>query len=451
MIRSHLLKTLLLAFPLALIIQPIPVEAQDQWQEVETETHSVERHENAFTRAGDKFYLVGGRGIRPTDIYDPQTETWTQGAPTPIEISHFQAVSHQGLIYLLGGMTGNWPSETPLTHIYIYDPLIDKWTLGPEIPPRRQRGGAGVVVYDDKIYLVCGVVNGHASGWVPWLDEFDPATGRWRELPDAPHARDHFQAAVAGDKLVATGGRLSGYGEGGFGTTFGETDIYDFITGTWETLPSPEGDIPTDRAGTAVTAMGDEVVIIGGESGEQIPAHDEVEALNPETGVWRTLPPLQQGRHGTQVIHYGSDLYIQAGSGDRGGGPELNLMERLHIPDADPVEGDPITAGTLKINTEQHDFGQLRPYATAAKTFELSNEGGNQAILITYMILTGSDTFELDFPYPVPYILGPDQTVQFEVTWTPESSDPEQATLLIKRFDRGDQQPLELSLTGNGE
>src|SRR5690625_7861363 len=100
MIRSHLLKTLLLALPLALIIQPIPVEAQDQWQEVETETHSVERHENAFTRAGDKFYLVGGRGIRPTDIYDPQTETWTQGAPTPIEISHFQAVSHQGLIYV---------------------------------------------------------------------------------------------------------------------------------------------------------------------------------------------------------------------------------------------------------------------------------------------------------------------------------------------------------------
>jgi N-acetylneuraminic acid mutarotase len=423
--------------------------AQGQWQEVETENQSNERHENAFVKAGDKFYLLGGRGFRPTDIYDPAARTWTEAAPAPIEISHFQAVSYEGLIYVMGGLTGNWPSETPLSHIYIYDPLIDKWFTGSEIPRHRQRGAAGVAVYNDKIYLVCGIVNGHTSGWVPWLDEFDPATNTWRELPDAPRARDHFQAAVVGDKLVAAGGRKSGYEGQGFEATIAETDVYDFRAGSWGTLPSTDGDIPTQRAGTAAIGAGGEAIVIGGESGSQNAAHNEVEGLNPETGTWRSLPSLQTGRHGTQIILSEGKLYIEAGSGNRGGGPELSSLEMYTLPEATSSEDESIIAGTLEISGENHDFGTVRPHTTQTASFELSNTEGNQGILLTYMIVTGSEEFVVDFPYTLPYVIGPDKSVNFDVHYTPKNNQSAKASLLIKAADRGNRQPKEIILKGN--
>ena len=51
------------------------------------------------------------------------------------------------------------------------------------------------------------------------------------------------------------------------------------------TLPSPEGDVPTPRAGTAGLTIGDEYFVISGESGPRKPANSEVEALDPSKGT----------------------------------------------------------------------------------------------------------------------------------------------------------------------
>jgi len=212
---------------------PTTICAQSlHWQKLEAQNAPQKRHENAFALCGDKCYLLGGRGLKPIDIYEPALNEWKQGAQPPLEMHHFQAVSHQGLIYVMGAFTGGWPYESPITHILIYDPLSDQWFIGPRIPTHRQRGAAGAVAHNGKLYLVCGIVNGHTSHWVPWLDEFDPATGRWQELPDAPRARDHFQAAVVNNKLYAAGGRRSGYEGQGFEATIAEVDVYDFATGS---------------------------------------------------------------------------------------------------------------------------------------------------------------------------------------------------------------------------
>lgn len=271
----------------------------------------------------------------------------------------------------------------------------------------RQRGAAGVVVYDEKFYLVCGIVNGHTSGWVPWLDEFDPSTNTWRELPDAPRSRDHFQAAVVGNKLIAAGGRKSGFEGQGFEATIAEIDIYDFETQSWSTLSSPEGDIPTHRAGTAAISAGNEAIVTRGESGTQTTAHNEVEALDPEDGSWRALLSLQTGRHGTQLIYSEGKLYIAAGSGDRGGGPELNSLEKVAIPGINSSADEPIVADTLKVSAEEYDFGSVQPGTIESTTFEISNTGGNQGILLSYVIATGSDEFTVDFPHRLPFIVGP--------------------------------------------
>ena len=299
----------------------------DGWKFENSNNFPTARSECAYVEAGGLFYLIGGRGNKPLEIYDPVLGIWTNGAAPPIEMHHFQAVSYNGIIYILGGFTGPYPGETPLSNVYIYDPGNDSWSTGPVIPDSRRRGSAGVGVYNGKIYMVCGIQNGHIDGWVPWLDEFNPVTETWTSLPDAPHARDHFQVGVIGNKLYAVGGRRTGE-LSLFSPTVPEVDVYDFQSGNWTTYPSTSN-IPTERAGCTTVVINGQVVVIGGESQGQNASHNETESLNPLTKKWTSHNPLNSGRHGMQALIYNSKIYIAAGSGNRGGGPELNTQEYL--------------------------------------------------------------------------------------------------------------------------
>jgi len=299
-----------------------------KWQAVVSKDNSkpVQRHEAAFVRVGPKFYLLGGRGIRPVSIYNTQTGSWTEGTAPPIEMHHFQPVVYNNKIYCISAMTGGWPDETPTTHVYIYDPAADTWTKGDEIPEARRRGSTGNVLYEGKIYIACGIKNGHIGDHKNWMDRYDPATGKWDVLTDAPRARDHFQAVLVDGKIVTPAGRNTGIEpDEPFGGTIAEVDVYDIATNSWQTLPN---NIPTKRAGNAAIFYNEEVLVVGGESTTQEKAHADVEALNLKTNEWRTLPSLIEGRHGSGLLEYTGEIYIASGCGNRGGNPELFTMEK---------------------------------------------------------------------------------------------------------------------------
>lgn len=280
------------------------------------------RHENAFVALDGRLYLLGGRGKRPLDIFDPVTGAWTRGATPPLEFHHVQAVAHDGRLWLLGALTGAFPAEPPVPAVWTYDPVADAWAEGLAIPEHRRRGASGVAVHEGVFYLVGGLTGGHNGGYVAWLDAFDPASGQWRELADAPHPRDHFHAAVLDGRLYAAGGRNSSHATGeGMSRPVTAVDVYDIAAGTWSTL---DATLPTARSGTATVAYEGRIVVLGGESETQTAAHDEVEAWNPALARWERLPPLPTGRHGTQATLHAEALHIAAGSRDRGGGPELD-------------------------------------------------------------------------------------------------------------------------------
>jgi hypothetical protein len=175
---------------------------------------------------------------------------------------------------------------------------------------------------------VCGITDGHYDGHVAWLDEFDPATGKWRTLPDAPRARDHFQAAVVGDKLLVAAGRRSTQRTGHVADlTVPETDVFDFKKGHLADAARrgqhshAAGQLHGRRAGQPGAGHR------RGEHAEGRPQPDG--SLDLKTGTWQTLPALQTGRHGTQAVGFGNKIYIAAGIGNAGGGPELSSLEVL--------------------------------------------------------------------------------------------------------------------------
>lgn len=323
-------------FVCASLISCTTTQVMSDWEILDVNGEPTARHEAAFVGYKDELILIGGRRINSTDVFDVESSSWVSRSPTPLELHHFQPVVIDNAVYIVGAMTGGWPHETPVENVIIYYPDEDRYEIGDTIPADRRRGGAGAVVYNGKIYIVGGIVNGHMDGYQPWFDEYDPKTGKWTRLQDAPHARDHFQAAIVGNKLYAVGGRTTSHATGqAMDLTVEAVDVFDFESGQWQSLDDDKN-LPTPRAGNFVAVWDENIIVGGGESVTQIPAHDEVEVFDTKLNQWSDWPTLETGRHGTGFAVINGAVYTASGCGQRGGEPELKTLERLIITNQDP-------------------------------------------------------------------------------------------------------------------
>jgi len=302
--------------------------AENPWEVVTSVDTSqpVARHEAGAVAYQNKFYLLGGRGKRAVNRYDTDTGQWENLGTPSREMHHFQPVVYDNRIYVIGALGCCFPHEPVIARIQIFDPTTRTWSEGASLPAKRRRGSSGVVVYSNKIYIVGGSTNGHDGGMVNWFDEYDPATDTWTTLPNAPTKRDHFNAVVVDNKLVAAGGRMTDFPDT-FGNLVSSVDVYDFANSEWESVRR----IPTQRAGAMVVAYGDEAIVIGGETRSAGAASAAVEAFNVKTRQWRTLQSLAQARHGGGAVVLGDELHVASGNVTQGGGNETRSHEKLNL------------------------------------------------------------------------------------------------------------------------
>lgn len=144
---------------------------------------------------------------------------------------------------------------------------MSQWQLVQTKNKLAGRSECGLATVDNKLDLVNGIQYGHSSGTTNMFDEYDPATGHRRIMPDAPHIRDHSMAAVAGDKLYAVGGRNTSYHEPDnfmafMSKTVTEVDCFAFKTGQWSTLPAR---LPLGSGGGTLVAVDEKLYYMGGE------------------------------------------------------------------------------------------------------------------------------------------------------------------------------------------
>lgn len=421
------------------------IDSQYLWNDKNENENYIARHETSFVQAGDKFYLMGGREFAQTiDIYDYTSNTWTSLADSaPFEFNHFQATEYKGLIWVIGAFkTNNFPNEVPADYIWMFDPVSQEWIQGPEIPESRRRGSTGLVVYNDKFYIVGGNTDGHAGGYVAWFDEYDPATGTWTSLADAPEARDHFAAVLIGNKLYVAAGRQSG-GVSAWKPTIPQVDVYDFVAGTWSTLPSGQ-DIPTPRGGASAVNFNNKLVVIGGEVQDEVVYGVETddalkitEEYDPVSQSWKRLPDMNYERHGTQAIVSGPGVHILAGAPSRGGGNQKNME---YLGQDSPV-GTPSVASTLSVpSTVVIVDGET-------VDIDLSLIDGNVGLFVKSMDISGAnaDDFSIDAGQLENMLMNPNETRTLSVTLSGTGAD----RTAILTINYGNSDTASIALTNN--
>ncbi len=335
--------------------------AQDENAQWQTETTSdgttiSRRHETGSVVVDGDLYVLGGRRSPPVEVYRSSTDGWENLGAAPTDLHHFQPVAIGADIYVIGAMTCCYPNEPSVAEIHVFNTENNNWTIAGQMPADRLRGGGGTIVYQNKIYVVGGNTQGHSGGAVNWFDEYNPADGTWRTLPNAPTARDHFQAVLVGNELVVTGGRQTAL-PNPFKNTVAETNIYNFSTGLWRVGAS----IPTQRAGSPTVGVGNEVIVLGGEAAGHNTAFDTVEAYDVNLNEWRTLQPMMEGRHSGASGILGNRLHMISGSAGIGGAPEITSHESLLLQDVAAVEPETPVDEELPVEEQSTEAVEEQP------------------------------------------------------------------------------------------
>ena len=99
--------------------------------------------------------IIGGFQSDLNQIYDPESDTWSQGASIPTAVGLAGAGATSGAmapkrIYVIGG----YPSYDEVGLNQVYDPESNTWSSGSQMPTARH--SLGVAVVNDTLYAIGG-------------------------------------------------------------------------------------------------------------------------------------------------------------------------------------------------------------------------------------------------------------------------------------------------------
>jgi N-acetylneuraminic acid mutarotase len=143
-----------------------------------------------------------------------------------------------------------------------------------EVLPRARSAHTATVI-DDRIFIFGGV-DAKTGDDLDELWEFVPATSVWKKLANGTRARSaHASTSVDERYLLVCGGST-----GNELCDCGAVDVYDIVTGVWQTVKHDDEDSnrPSPRAAHACVSTGNRWFIIGGGDNEN--AIDDAYALD---------------------------------------------------------------------------------------------------------------------------------------------------------------------------
>jgi Kelch motif len=287
---------------------------------------------------------VAGQAV--TGLAALAAAAWIASSPLPEPRTEVAAATLRGQIVVVGGFLANGGNSR---RVDAFEPGADRWSRLPDLPvsvdhaaaaswrgrlvviggydaarrplraaflydgrtwrrlpppPEERAAAAAAATADGRVWVVGGRTR---EGLASRALSLDLRTLRW-QLVRGPQAREHLAATALGGRVYAIGGRLAGYD-----TNLRTVEAYDPRTNRWLSLP----DLPDARGGTGAAAIAGRIVSVGGESPGG--TNSSVWALAPRAASWERLPDLPTPRHGLGVVALGGRVWAIAG------GPEPGL------------------------------------------------------------------------------------------------------------------------------
>lgn len=272
-------------------------------------------------------YLVG-KGHPHTLRYSPGTNTWVDNLQwRPHKGDHHGAEAYAGKLYLIGGF-----KQSSEGSVQIYDPQTNSWTLGAPMP--FAAGSVSTALIGGKIYAAGGIVG--SAFTTTECAVYDPLLDSWTSLAPMPFGRNHTAAGTDGTRFWIFGGRGPGSGDTDFvANGFADVQIYDPRTDTWRhsgQAPVRLPPLPIGRGGLGKAVwLGGEFYIFGGETDDGPGAtpngvYARVDVFSPALGRWRSAAPMLTPRHGHYPLRLGGDILVPAG-GVVSGGSSTDVVE----------------------------------------------------------------------------------------------------------------------------
>ena len=137
--------------------------------------------------------------------------TWQTAAPMPNPRNHTAGVNLNGQLYVLGGQHLSDEVSANQTQVDLYDPQTNTWTQRASLPRPVGHTSDSTVVMNNRIVMIAGVTDGSpdtGSLKIADVNEYDPVSNTWRALTNLPAPRQSPVAGVIGGRLYVTTGSL---------------------------------------------------------------------------------------------------------------------------------------------------------------------------------------------------------------------------------------------------
>jgi hypothetical protein len=246
-------------------------------------------------------WVVGGLGgdsigSRRIEGYDPVVNGWKAGPELPVRLHHEMVTTFKRELVVMGGWSprGSDPSAEISNRVFAL--RAGRWVSLPSLNRPRAAGAAAVV--GDRIVVVGGQADGRL---VETTEAFDGK--RWSDGADIPTPREHLAAASDGHFVYAVGGRALSPDKNS-----GALERYDPADDRWERLP----DMPTARGGLAAAIAAGHLFAVGGETPTRVLGG--VESYGVADEAWTTGPSMRTPRHGSTMAAIGRTLYSLGGA-----------------------------------------------------------------------------------------------------------------------------------------
>jgi non-specific serine/threonine protein kinase len=258
------------------------------------------RQNMAATVLDGTIWVVGGLGVgstgsRRVEGYDPVINSWKAGPDLPVRLHHEMVVTYKGELVVIGGWIPKGSDPSAEVSAGVFALRGGSWVRLPSLHRPRAAGAAAVV--GDRIV----VVGGQDGRLVDTTEVFDGK--RWDTGANIPTPREHLAAVSDGDFVYAVGGRALSPDKNS-----DALERYDPGTDRWQRLP----DMPTPRGGLGAAISEGHLFALGGETATRVLG--EVESYSIARKAWSTAPSMRTPRHGIAVATIEHSLYSLGGA-----------------------------------------------------------------------------------------------------------------------------------------